>query len=70
MAGRSPTTTRRTTSGPTRPCDIEKYTNGEDADTPTGPLITVGDPVAWTYVVTNTGNVAARERDCHRRPGR
>ncbi|WP_048815435.1 DUF7507 domain-containing protein [Methanosalsum zhilinae] len=37
--------------------DIEKYTNGEDADTPTGPFIPVGDEVTWTYNVTNTGNV-------------
>ena len=36
---------------------IKKYTNGEDADTPTGPQIPVGSAVAWTYVVTNTGNV-------------
>jgi hypothetical protein len=38
--------------------DIEKATNGADADTPTGPEILVGDPVEWTYVVTNTGSVA------------
>ncbi|WP_194410028.1 DUF7507 domain-containing protein [Microbacterium cremeum] len=37
--------------------DIEKATNGQDADTPTGPLVTVGGAVRWTYVVTNTGNV-------------
>jgi uncharacterized repeat protein (TIGR01451 family) len=37
--------------------DIEKFTNGQDADAPTGPLITVGAPVTWTYLVTNTGNV-------------
>jgi hypothetical protein len=37
---------------------IEKATNGEDADTPIGPYIPVGDTVTWTYVVTNTGNVA------------
>jgi hypothetical protein len=36
---------------------IEKATNGVDADTPTGPSIPVGDPVTWTYAVTNTGNV-------------
>ena len=38
--------------------DIEKATNGVDADLPTGPVIPEGDPVSWTYVVTNTGNVA------------
>ncbi len=35
--------------------DIEKATNGEDADTPTGPFILVNNPVTWTYVVVNTG---------------
>jgi|GEM_PF-6898268 len=37
--------------------DVEKSTNGEDADTGTGPFIPLGDGVEWTYVVTNTGNV-------------
>jgi hypothetical protein len=44
---------------PKRPAiDIEKATNGEDADLPTGPQIPVGDQVTWTYVVTNTGDTA------------
>ncbi|HSL83318.1 MAG TPA: hypothetical protein VLF66_11125, partial [Thermoanaerobaculia bacterium] len=37
--------------------NLEKRTNGQDADTPTGPVLDVGDPVTWTYIVTNTGNV-------------
>jgi uncharacterized repeat protein (TIGR01451 family) len=36
---------------------IEKATNGDDADTGTGPMVHVGDPVTWTFVVTNPGNV-------------
>jgi hypothetical protein len=41
------------------PCiHIEKSTNGEDADSPTGPNIAVGDPVTWVYNITNCGNVA------------
>ncbi|MGW9167330.1 DUF7507 domain-containing protein [Agromyces sp. NPDC055658] len=43
--------------GATPAVDIEKSTNGEDADEPTGPLVTVGGEVRWTYVVMNTGNV-------------
>lgn len=35
--------------------DLEKLTNGEDADEPTGPLVKVGDPVTWTYIIRNTG---------------
>jgi uncharacterized repeat protein (TIGR01451 family) len=35
---------------------IQKFTNGADANTVPGPFVHIGDPVAWTYVVTNTGN--------------
>lgn len=41
--------------------DIEKATNGDDADLPTGPQIKVGAPVTWTYTVTNIGNVPLRD---------
>ena len=37
--------------------DIEKFVNGVDADDPTGPVVSVGDTVTFTYVVTNTGEV-------------
>ena len=40
--------------------NIEKATNGVDADVPTGPFIPTGEPVTWTYVVTNTGDVSLR----------
>jgi hypothetical protein len=36
---------------------LTKYTNGQDADTPTGPVVAVGSTVTWTYRITNTGNV-------------
>jgi len=37
--------------------DVEKSTNGQDADTGTGPVVAVGSTVTWKYVVKNTGNV-------------
>ena len=40
---------------------VEKYTNGEDADTGTGPFVATGDAVTWTYVVTNTGNTTLND---------
>ena len=38
--------------------DLEKLTEGTDADSPPGPVLEVGSTVTWQYVVTNTGNVA------------
>ncbi len=37
--------------------NIEKLTNGFDADNPTGPQIEVGDDVVWAYIVTNNGDI-------------
>ncbi len=37
--------------------DIEKATNGDDADFPRGPILALGSAVDWTYVVTNIGQV-------------
>ncbi|MBL8146378.1 MAG: DUF11 domain-containing protein, partial [Anaerolineae bacterium] len=38
--------------------DIEKHTNGFDADQPTGPLVPTNGVVNWDYFVTNTSPVA------------
>jgi hypothetical protein len=37
--------------------DVEKLTNSQDADRPPGPTVRPGDPVTWTYLITNTGAV-------------
>jgi hypothetical protein len=38
--------------------DVEKATNGDQADTGSGPELAEGDAVTWSYVVTNTGEEA------------
>ena len=48
------------TTNPRGMIDIEKFTNGVDADDPLAgdaPQIAPGDPVTWTYVVTNVGEL-------------
>lgn len=37
--------------------EITKSTNGEDANDAPGPTVTVGSPMTWHYVVTNTGTI-------------
>jgi len=37
--------------------EVEKSTNGDDADFPTGPIVNVKNAVEWEYVVTNIGDV-------------
>jgi len=36
---------------------IVKFVNGQDADSPSGPLVAAGSTVTFTYVVTDTGPV-------------
>ena len=36
---------------------IETLVNGNEADDGDGPFVQAGEPVIWTFVVTNTGNV-------------
>jgi hypothetical protein len=36
--------------------EVEKSTNGEDADVPTGPLVSAGATVTFDYSVSNPGN--------------
>ncbi|MEM7130733.1 MAG: SdrD B-like domain-containing protein [Chloroflexota bacterium] len=48
-------------TGLTADIQIEKATNGQDADDAPGPYIPVGEAVNWTYVVTNNGDVRLNE---------
>ena len=41
--------------------DIEKLTNGIDADTAPGPSVEIGQGVTWTFIVTNYGSVTLVE---------
>ncbi|MDL2122389.1 MAG: matrixin family metalloprotease [Deltaproteobacteria bacterium] len=41
--------------------DPTKPTSLEDADSPSGPALTVRTPVTWTYLVINEGNVPIRD---------
>ena len=43
--------------GPLAQVLLTKYTNGQDVASPTGLYLRVGDPVTWTYRITNTSNV-------------
>jgi hypothetical protein len=48
--------------------NIVKKTNGADANDPNGadvPNIKPGDPVTWTYIVTNTGSTHVAKADVH-----
>ena len=40
--------------------DIEKSTNGVDADSGSGPTIKVGSKVTWEYLVKNSGNIKVK----------
>jgi uncharacterized repeat protein (TIGR01451 family) len=44
-------------SPPPPAIDIEKYTNGQDADYAPGVYISINSTVTWTYIITNTGGV-------------
>ena len=37
--------------------DLEEFTDGQDADQPTGPYTLVGDPVNRTHLVSNSGDL-------------
>lgn len=56
-ASASPTASPSPTPVPGEPAiDLEKHTNGYDADDPKGPELVEGDSVKWEYIVTNIGD--------------
>jgi len=60
MAGSDPMSlpaSVRVVGGDTASIDIQKLTNGKNADSAPGPSIAPGDPVVWTYEVMNKGDV-------------
>jgi uncharacterized repeat protein (TIGR01451 family) len=40
---------------------LEKTTNGQDADAPPGPTISIEDAVLWEFVLTNTGDLSVSD---------
>jgi len=44
-------------SAPAPAVSISTRANGQDANSPTGPIVAAGSSVSLTYIVTNTGNV-------------
>src|SRR5262249_45454155 len=63
VTGTPPTGSKVSASNPSHYFGVDpgialtKYTNGFDADLAPGPEITIGQPITWTYYVTNTGDV-------------
>lgn len=50
-------TVEKAPSGEDAQIDVEKTTNGVDADSAPGPFVAAGEAITWTYTLTNTGNV-------------
>jgi len=58
VTGGEASSTPTPTQGPEESAsiDLQKTTNGYDADQSPGPRLNVGDSVTWRYIVTNNGN--------------
>ena len=44
-------------AAPAPAVDIKTRVNGQDADSPTGPILAAGGTASFTYILTNPGNV-------------